>query len=129
MKKIPFKSGSKFLKFTKYFSLPPLQGRVLLRPPKPQRKLGGGQPGPSWVSLRVSSWVWGRVFSCPRKRERFSRRKMRRAQDRFKDAYFHSKQHCTRSLEKIFEARFRSGRIGKNQQHVAGQLRTPRIAK
>ena len=27
------------------FSLPPLQGRVLLRPPKPQRHVGGGQPG------------------------------------------------------------------------------------
>ena len=27
------------------FSLPPLQGRVLLRPPKPQRQLGAGQPG------------------------------------------------------------------------------------
>ena len=27
------------------FPSPPLQGRVLLRPPKPQRHLGGGQPG------------------------------------------------------------------------------------
>ena len=27
------------------FSLPPLQERVLLRRPKPQRQLGGGQPG------------------------------------------------------------------------------------
>ena len=27
------------------FPLPPLQGRVLLRPPKPQRHVGGGQPG------------------------------------------------------------------------------------
>ena len=34
------------------FSLPP---RVLLRPPKPQRQLGGGQPG--------SSRIWVRVFS------------------------------------------------------------------
>ena len=70
------------------FFPPPLQGRLFLRPPKPQRQLGGGQPGLSWVSLRVSSWVWGRVFSCPRKRERFSRRKTRRAQDRLKVAIF-----------------------------------------
>ena len=31
--------------FFTFFSLPPLQGRVLLRPPKPQRHVGGGQPG------------------------------------------------------------------------------------
>ena len=32
------------------FSLPPLQGRVLLRLPKPQRHVGGGQTGRRWVS-------------------------------------------------------------------------------
>ena len=38
------------------FFLPPLQGRVLLRPPTPQRHLGGWAAGRRWVS----SWVWGR---------------------------------------------------------------------
>ena len=42
-----------------FFSLPP--PGVLLRPPKPQRQLGGGQRGKS----RVSARVWGRVFPAP----------------------------------------------------------------
>ena len=46
------------------FSLPPLQGRVLLRLPKPQRHVGGGQTGRS----RFWGQVWVRVLSGPRPR-------------------------------------------------------------
>ena len=48
-----------FFLFSFSFSLPPLQGRVLLRPPKPRRYVGAGQTGRRWVSSRI--WVW--VFS------------------------------------------------------------------
>ena len=43
------------------FPSPLDEGRVLLRPPKPQRQLGGGQPDHDrfWV------WIWGWVFSRP----------------------------------------------------------------
>ena len=44
------------------FSLPPLQGRVLLRLPKPQRHVGGGQTG------RRRIWGWGLSRSRPRHR-------------------------------------------------------------
>ena len=48
------------IRWSVVFSLPPTtEGRVLLRPPKPQRHVGGGQPGKS----RVSERVWGRVLS------------------------------------------------------------------
>ena len=40
------------------FFPPPSQGRVLQQPPKPQRELGGGQPGRG----RVSGRVWGCFF-------------------------------------------------------------------
>ena len=41
----PLSGGGSSCSLAGCFSLPPLRGRVLLRPPKPQRHVGGGQPG------------------------------------------------------------------------------------
>ena len=46
---------SKHLRPVRLVSLPPLQGRVLLRPPKPKLQLGAGQSDRSRVYVRVLS--------------------------------------------------------------------------